>query len=125
MRKRGKKTASPGRQEALALTPVKSRQIEETRLASGEFLIRYPAAATGPRLTALLNKIGRTPQIRMKKIQLDGLGSEVWQLIDNRRSVKGIIDDFAEKHRLPAREAEVSITQFIRTLGQRGLIGLK
>lgn len=114
-----------GRREAMALTPVKSRQIEETRLASGEFLIRYPAATTGPRLTALLNKIGRPPQVRMKKIQLDGLGSQVWQLIDNQRSVRGIINDFAEKHRLPVREAEISVTQFIRTLGQRGLIGLK
>lgn len=125
MRKRKKKAPHLDRQEALALTPVKSRQIEETRLASGNFLIRYPAATTGPRLTALLNKIGRTPQVRMKKIQLDGLGSEVWQLIDNRRSVRGIINYFAEKHRLPVREAEVSVTQFIRTLGRRGLIGLK
>lgn len=123
MRKR--KATHLDRQAALALTPVKSRQIEETRLAGGDILIRYPATSTGPRLTALLNRIGRTPQVRMKKIQLDGLGSQVWQLIDNRRSVKGIIDQFAEKHRLPFREAEVSVTQFIRTLGQRGLIGLK
>lgn len=125
MRKRKKHASLADRETALAMTPVKSSHIEETRLSNGEFLVRYPAASTGPRITALLVKIGRKPKMRMKKIQLDGLGSQVWKLIDHQRSVRDIVMHFAKAHRLPVREAEVAVTQFIRTLGQRGLIGLK
>jgi hypothetical protein len=32
---------------------------------------------------------------------------------------------FAETHRLQIREAEVAVSQFIRQLGQRGLIGMR
>jgi hypothetical protein len=35
-----------------------------------------------------------------------------------------MIQIFAETHRLEKKEAEVSVTQFIRELGQRGLLGL-
>lgn len=60
-----------------------------------------------------------------KKLQLDALGTEVWDLIDGRRSVRKIIQRFAETHRLHPREAEVSVTRFLRELGKRGLIGLQ
>jgi hypothetical protein len=36
-----------------------------------------------------------------------------------------MIQTFAETHRLENREAEVSVTQFIRELGKRGLLGLR
>jgi hypothetical protein len=125
MKKRNTKAGLSDRQAALAMTPVKNRHIEEIHLPDGEFQIRYPAISTGPRITAFLEKIGRTPKTRMKKIQLDGLGSQVWELIDNGRSVRGIIEHFAQAHHLPFREAEVAVTQFVRILGRRGLIGLK
>lgn len=125
MRKRKKHAPLADRETALAMIPVKSSHIEETRQANGEYLLRYPAASTSPRITVWLAKIGRQPKMRMKKIQLDGLGSQVWELIDHQRSVRDIIAHFASAHRLPVREAEVAVTQFIRTLGQRGLIGLK
>jgi hypothetical protein len=53
------------------------------------------------------------------------LGTEVWGLIDGNRSVRRIIEIFAETHQLQIREAEVAVSQFIRLLGQRGLIGLR
>ena len=57
----------------------------------------------------------------MKKIELDELGTEVWDLLDGRRSVRHLIKSFAGTHQLEPREAEVSVTQFIRELGRRGL----
>jgi hypothetical protein len=45
--------------------------------------------------------------------------------VDGKRSVRRIVQIFAEDHRLENREAEISVTSFIRELGQRGLIGLK
>jgi len=52
------------------------------------------------------------------------VGTSVWDLVDGKRSVRMIIQIFAKAHRLENREAEVSVTSFIRQLGQRGLLGL-
>jgi hypothetical protein len=49
----------------------------------------------------------------------------VWNLMDGKRSVRQLVKIFAGTHRLEPREAEVSVTQFIRELGRRGLIGMR
>lgn len=59
------------------------------------------------------------------KLQLDLLGSTVWAMLDGRSSIRAIAATLAEEHRLEPREAEVAVTQFIRELGRRGLIGLR
>jgi hypothetical protein len=112
------------RTEALEYTPVKSRQISETRLESGEVIIEYPLAVR-PWIAVVARQLGghQNPK-QTKKLQLDALGTSVWDLLDGKRSVRMIIQIFAKAHRLGNREAEVSVTSFIRQLGQRGLLGL-
>jgi hypothetical protein len=53
------------------------------------------------------------------------MGTAVWDMVDGYRSVRRIVQIFAETHRLDNKEAEVSVTSFIRELGQRGLLGLQ
>jgi hypothetical protein len=60
-----------------------------------------------------------------KKLQLDELGTQVWKLVDNRRTVREIVREFARSHQLMEKEAEVAVTRFLRELGKRGLIGLR
>ncbi len=113
------------RAEALAYTPVKSQHITEDRLETGEVVIEYPLAVR-PLIAALARRLGReTSRIQTRKLQLDTLGTAVWDLVDGRRSVHRIIQIFAEAHRLDTKEAEVSVTRFIRELGKRGLLGLR
>ena len=113
------------RQEALAYKPVKSPQVTETRLESGEVVLEYPLAVR-PLVAAVARRLGKSQEdlVQIKKLQLDALGTSVWDLVDGKRSVRRMIQIFAETHRLEKREAEVSVTQFIRELGQRGLLGL-
>jgi len=112
------------RTEALKYTPVKSRHISETRLESGEVIIEYPLAVQ-PWIAAVTKRLGgHQNRKQTKKLQLDALGTSVWDLVDGKRSVRIIIRIFAKTHRLENREAEVSVTSFIRQLGQRGLLGL-
>jgi len=113
------------RLEALAYKPVKSTQITETRLETGEVVLEYPLAVR-PLVAAVARRLGKSQQdlVQIKKLQLDVLGTSVWDLVDGKRSVRRMIQIFAETHRLEKREAEVSVTQFIRELGQRGLLGL-
>jgi hypothetical protein len=58
------------------------------------------------------------------KLQLDALGTAVWDMIDGERSLRRIVAAFAAAHQLEAREAEIAVTQFVRELGRRGLVGL-
>jgi hypothetical protein len=112
------------RAEALNRIPVKNVQITEDRLETGEVLIGYPVTIR-PFLASLVKRFGGSEeQVQTKKLQLDTLGSSVWDLLDGKRSVRQLIQIFAETHQLQPREAEVAVTQFIRELGRRGLIGL-
>ena len=114
------------RSEALAFKPVKSQQVSETRLETGEVVIEYPLAVR-PLIAAVARRLGKSQQdlVQTKKLQLDALGTSVWDLVDGKHSVRRMINIFAETHRLERREAEVSVTQFIRELGKRGLLGLR
>jgi hypothetical protein len=99
--------------------------ISEQRLENGEVLIRYPVAVR-PWMARLMQRLGRPADAGgLRKLQLDSLGTAVWDLIDGKRSVKEIIETFAGAYRLQAREAEVSVTRFVRELGRRGVIGLR
>ena len=113
------------RAKALAYKPVKSRHISETRLETGEVILEYPLTVR-PLIAAVAKRLGRSQDLvqQIKKLQLDVLGTSVWDLVDGSRSVRQIIQIFAETHRLENKEAEVSVTRFIRELGQRGLLGL-
>ena len=118
-------TGSLDRSAALRCTPVKSAMISEHRLENGEVLIRYPVAVR-PWMAKLMQRLGRPADaVQSRKLQLDSLGTAVWDLIDGKRSVKEITQTFAGAYRLQAREAEVSVTRFVRELGRRGVIGLR
>jgi hypothetical protein len=114
-----------GRAEALDRIPVKNRQISENRLETGEIVIGYPVTIRSF-FSGLAKRFGgQEVQTQMKKLELDELGTSVWNLIDGNRSVRQLVKMFAEMHQLDTREAEVSVTQFIRELGRRGLIGMR
>lgn len=110
----------------MACIPVKGSHVQESRLESGEILLAYPDLKR-PWFAGMLQRWGRVDKnaVRIKKLQLDALGTSVWELLDGRRSVLQIIELFAQKYRLHPKEAEVSVSQFLRELGRRELIGLR
>ena len=92
---------------------------------SGELCLTYQVLVR-PWFQNIVQKItGRTNDIIERKLQLDGLGSTVWQMIDGHRSVRDIVGDFQDMHQLNRREAEISVTTFVKELGKRGLIVMK
>lgn len=113
------------REEALRHVPVKNPAVRETRLESGEIQLTYPQQLR-PFMAALMRRIGgaQTRPIE-RKLQLDALGTQVWDLVNGQRSVERLIRSFADAHQIHAREAEVAVTQFLRQLGRRGLIALR
>jgi hypothetical protein len=112
------------RDDALGCTPVKNRHVRETHLESGEVVVDYPVEVR-PWMARLAGFIGKkTVSPRTGKLQLDELGSAVWGMIDGERSLRRIVTAFAASHQLEPKEAEIAVTQFVRELGRRGLVGL-
>lgn len=113
------------RAEALQFTPVKSDRVQETRLATGEILLTYQIDIR-PWIDRMVKRFGgKESKAIDKKLQLDELGTAVWEQINGERSVKQVIQWFAKRYQLHTKEAEVSVSRFLRELGKRGLIGLK
>lgn len=55
---------------------------------------------------------------------LDGLGREVYEACDGRRTVAQIATRFARAHRVSAAEAEQSVAAYFKTLMSKGLIAM-
>ncbi len=58
-----------------------------------------------------------------KPIELDEVGTDVWHCCDGDHTVAEVVALLAEKYKLNKREVEVSLTEYLRTLGKRGMIG--
>ena len=113
------------RDEALGAVPVKNRFVRESRLESGEVMLHYPVSAP-PWAERIARWIGKDPAPpREGRLQLDALGTAVWELIDGRRPVREVAAAFAAAHQLEPREAQTAVAHFMRQLGRRGLIGLR
>ncbi|MFO7535297.1 MAG: PqqD family protein [Kiritimatiellia bacterium] len=77
------------------------------------------------RLLRLLGGLPAGPEKQAKKLELDMIGSLVWRECGRNRRVCEIIDLLRERFRISHREAELSVTDFIRSLGARGLLGVE
>jgi hypothetical protein len=122
--KEGPKGAAKGltRTEALASIPLRSPSATWKILEDGDILIEYPLSIK-PFFLQLFSRFNKGQEQRpTKKLQLDAMGSKVWQMFDGKKEVKTIIREVAEETGLSLQEAEISVTTFLRQLGRRGLI---
>jgi hypothetical protein len=112
------------RRQALACTPIRNPEVEEERKADG-ILLRYPVEVK-PWFQSIFKRLSRRDSnIIIRRLQLDTLGSSVWQMVDGKQTVADIAEQFRKTHQLGSREAELSVTAFLKDLGRRGLIALK
>lgn len=122
-RKGDKSTIS--RREALQCRPVKNPEVIAVRAETGDMLLTYPETLR-PWLARIYSRFGKSKEVmRFKKLQLDQLGTEVWEMINGRLTVDRMVERFGKTHRLHPKEAEVAVTNFLRDLGKRGLIAMK
>ncbi len=114
----------PSRSQALQCIPKRNDTIHWEELEDGSILFTYPLPLS-PFFLSLYKRFGKNRGgAPTKKLQLDTLGSYVWQQIDGKRSVKEIISDFAKSRNITLQEAEHGVTAFLKSLGQRELIAL-
>jgi hypothetical protein len=119
------KPAQLSRTDALCCIPIRNPMVVESRMDSGEMLLSYTETLK-PWFAGILRRMNKASEIRRtRKLQLDILGTGVWDLVDGKSTVMEIIDSFAGIHQLYHKEAEVSVIQFLRELGRRGIVGMK
>ena len=113
------------RDQALGCVPVRNPQIDEQKNDNGEICLTYQVRIR-PWFQNIVQKItGRADDLITRKLQLDALGTSVWGMINGQRKAREIIDAFQKTHKLNRREAEISVTTFLKELGKRGLIVLR
>lgn len=112
------------RQESLDMVPLKNMEAKVAVQENGRVLLTYEVAMR-PWFGRLASKVGMWDGRPMtKQLELDEMGSFVWGLLDDTRTVRDIVALFVERYKVQHREAVLSVTEFIRLLGQRGLVGL-
>lgn len=107
--------------DIVGMIPVKNREVEVERNDENGTVLRVPMRKgwyRRPPLTWVL------PLSTYRRVQLDGLGKDVWEACDGRRSVEAIVDDFADRFKLTFHESRLTVTNFLRDLSRRALIAL-
>ncbi len=113
------------RAEALEMVPVRNSEVTEKPVPGDLVQLSY-SLAIKPWFGRLAEKVGMWDKKPMvKRLELDEMGTFVWRLINGERSVRNIAEAFTDQYEVQPREAELSVTAFIKNIGQRGIIGLK
>jgi hypothetical protein len=114
------------RAEVLAARPHRNPAIEWNRevLRDGE-----PAVALliiprrRDRWGNVAAKLFRLPDGR--KLELDEIGSDVWEMCDGTYTVEAVTKAICAKYRLNRRQGETSVTAYLRMLAERRLVALR
>lgn len=107
----------------MACKPLKNRNITEKRMENGLIMLSYPLRLK-PLFADVAKRFGmwKDGHAPIKKLELDEMGTLVWDMIDGKNSVRKIAAAFAQKYQVLPREAEVATASFLRDLGKRGLV---
>ncbi|ACU88470.1 PqqD family protein [Desulfomicrobium baculatum] len=107
--------------DALCAVPVPMPGIRATVSDQGLVRISHPATLK-PWLARLLPASVALP---LRTLELDAMGTFVWNNIDGTATVDDLAHQVAEHYSCLPAEAQQAVAMFIRQLGQRGILGLR
>lgn len=114
------------RGEVLGARPVRNPRIDWERGRTHEeqpevVLLRVPRRAD--RWGNFMARMFRLPSHR--RIELDEMGSDVWEMCDGETTVDGLTKAICAKYHLNRRQGEASVTAYMRMLAERRLLALR
>ena len=114
------------RAEVLGARPVRNPLITWSREVRDEdrpalMLLQVPRRSD--RWGNVLARIFQLPESR--KIELDEMGSDVWEMCDGTLTVDALTRAVCAKYHLNRRQGEASVTAYMRMLAERRLLALK
>ncbi len=108
------------RSQAMSARPIRNPSLAWHEDEEGHVVVVLPRRKDF--VGKLLAWLFMVPESR--PVSLDEIGTKVWHMCDGEHSVHDIAKTLADEYRLTMREAEVSLAEFLRRLGRRGMIAL-
>ncbi len=107
------------RQQALTSLPVRNQAVEWRARGENTVLVMRRREDWVGRMLSLFFVVPKE-----RKLELDQVGSYVWQHCDGRHTVADLVQSLMRRYKLNRKEAEVSLTSFLRLLGKRRLVAV-
>lgn len=107
------------REQALSARPVRNPSLKWRKNDDGEAIIVLPRRADA--MGKFLAWMFFVPETR--PLVLDEVGTFVWHNCDGTSSIAELSEKLRQKYRLGRKEAELSLTEFLKMLAKRGMIG--
>jgi len=106
----------------MAAVPTRHPAVGLERDSEGRVTLLLPLPQG--RWGRLLGRFMKIPQEVYKRLELDEIGTLVWDSCDGRRTVRDIVRGVIERYGFSRREGEMATVSFLRRLARRGCIVL-
>ena len=116
-----KKKPELSRVQSLGARALRSGAVRVVRNADGVATLYVPFRAS-PLVERLCRWFKVPPSDA--KFELDEVGTFVWDLCDGALPIREMVERVAARYKLSRKEAEASLTIFLRNLVRRGLIAI-
>lgn len=113
------KPLAPTREDSLAMRPLRMTDVAMDVDAAGNGKLRVPM-----RPTRLAKFLAAKMPARSKTFEFDAVGVYLWSQLDGKTSVEQLIRRIGKQYKLELRQAEASTVAFLKTLMQKGLVGM-
>lgn len=105
-------------EQVLLSRPVRNTSLKTEKIERGGLRLIIPRRREWwARVLAVVFPIPRE-----RRLELDPVGEEVWELCDGNHTLRQMIAVFQERHKLTRAEAEWSLRTYLRDLGKRNLV---
>ena len=119
MFRRKNKPPAVTREQSLAMRPLRMTDAAMDVDAGGNGKLRVPM-----RPTRIASFLGAKIPARQKTFEFDAVGVYLWAQLDGKASVEQLIRRSGTQYRLELRQAEASTVAFLKTLMEKGLVGM-
>jgi len=106
------------REQAFQARPVRNPELKWR--VNDEECIEVVIPRRRDRMGRIMGWLFAVPESR--PVALDEVGTHIWGLCDGEHTVGDLMDALCEEYNLGRREVEVSLTEYLRMLGKRGMI---
>lgn len=114
-----KRTPKIGREAMLKSKPARNEALEWEKSDDEEVTITLTRSDDWK--VKVLSKVFWIPDRRT--LVLDQIGAQIWDMCDGKTTVDAMIRELSKQHKLNLKEAEVSLLNYLQSLGKKRLIG--
>jgi hypothetical protein len=122
-----RKQFKPTRQQVLTVKPLRNPLVTWERKPSRDedegAVVQIQVPRRSDRLGNIAARWFKLPTHRI--VELDPIGSDVWERCDGKHSLDGIAREIAGIYKLNKRQSETSVTAYLKMLADRRLIGIQ